>query len=66
MYEATFSDSNYDNLWKAIFTACALFKITALQVGNHFTFIYKEEEEKEMIEYLNRIKNLQSTSAYFK
>ena len=58
MYKQTFSDSDYDNFWKAIFSACNLFKIISLQVGQHFGFTYKKEEETGMMEYLQWIKGI--------
>jgi aminoglycoside 6-adenylyltransferase len=58
MYKRTYSNGEYDNFWTAIFTACDLFKIIASQVGKYFDFIYNEDEEKGMIDYINWVRSL--------
>ena len=58
MYEETFSNSEYENMWKSIFKACELFHILALHVGEHFKFEYNMDEENGIIEYLKWIKKL--------
>jgi len=54
MYLNTYSDSNKDNLWSAIFTSCDLFHILAIEVAKTCGFTYKQHEEDGMIEYLSR------------
>ncbi len=56
MYVKTYSDGNYDNLWTGIFTACRLFKILAVPVAEYFGYKYNENEETNMLEYLDRVK----------
>lgn len=57
MYTETYSDSNYDNFWVAVFTACDLFRITSLTVANHFGYDYNDQDDKNMVSYLNNVKN---------
>ena len=57
MYTNTYSDSNYNNLWEAIFTACKLFRTIAPFVGSHFGFVYNQQEDCNMMDYLTKMKN---------
>jgi len=57
MYSQTYSDSNYENLWASVFTACDLFHTAALRVAEYGGYVYNQREEDAMIKYLNRIKN---------
>ncbi|MEW9080921.1 aminoglycoside 6-adenylyltransferase [Terrisporobacter glycolicus] len=57
MYSKTYSDGNYNNFWIAIFNTCELFKTTAFAVSNYFGYVYNQNEETNMIEYLVRIKS---------
>jgi aminoglycoside 6-adenylyltransferase len=57
MYSKTYSDSNYDNFWTSIFTACSLFHTAALHVAEHSGYNYNQSEENGMIIYINKIKN---------
>ena len=59
LYKRTFSNSEYDNFWKAIFTSCELFRIIAVQVGEYFNYIYNEDEEMGMLEYLKWVQGMQ-------
>jgi aminoglycoside 6-adenylyltransferase len=58
MYKTTFSDSEYKNIWLAVFKACDLFHIIASNVSEYFGFEYNENEEKSITEYLNWVKNM--------
>ena len=57
MYVNTYSDANYENLWRAIFTACDLFRIIAPIVGNRLGYTYNKQEDDNMTAHLTRIKN---------
>lgn len=57
MYSKTYSDSDYNNLWMAIFNACELFRTIASIVSLYFGYIYNENEDINMTEYLIKIKN---------
>ncbi|PKM63275.1 MAG: aminoglycoside adenylyltransferase [Firmicutes bacterium HGW-Firmicutes-21] len=61
MYAKTYSDSDYDNLWAAVFTACELFRVIATSVAEHFSFTYNKDEEIGIMKYLNWVK-VQQTS----
>jgi aminoglycoside 6-adenylyltransferase len=56
MYARTYSDSNYDNLWDAIFTACRLFRTVAQPVADALGFTYNLEEDTNMLAYLSRMR----------
>jgi len=57
MFTKTYSDSNYNNFWSSIFTACELFRTIAPIVAEYFGFTYNTEEDKNMTEYLNKVCN---------
>ncbi len=52
MYLKTYSDSNNENLWVAIFTTCALFRTVARVVGEHFSYPYRQSDDDNMMAYL--------------
>lgn len=56
-YLRTYSDSDDNNMWKSIFTACDLFSILALQVAKYFGYAYNKQEEENMRRYLMNVKN---------
>ncbi|MGM9932610.1 aminoglycoside 6-adenylyltransferase [Pradoshia sp.] len=58
MYEGTYSDSDYSNMWEAVFTTCELFRILARDVADHFDFTYPLEDDQNMMHYLQRVRNL--------
>lgn len=57
LYAKTYSDSDYNNVWTAVFTACELFRTVALSVGNYFGFDYRKYEEDGIIDYLSKIRS---------
>lgn len=57
MYAATYSDSDYDNIWNAVFTACALFRKLAQAVAEKFGYTYDMSEDENIIDYMNKVKN---------
>jgi len=56
-YKRTYSDSDYNNFWNAIFCACGLFSIAAKKVANYLNITYNQNDENGIIKYLNMIKN---------
>ncbi|MDF2841101.1 MAG: streptomycin adenylyltransferase family protein, partial [Clostridia bacterium] len=58
MYKMTYSDGSYDNLWKALFTACDLFKKIAKKVADHFGFEYPYGDDVRVRQHLKHVKNL--------
>ena len=57
LYVKTYSDGDYEHLWAAIFTACDLFHTLAVIVATHFSFMYRQNEENGIREYLNKVKS---------
>ena len=57
MYLKTYSDSNYNNLWQSVFIGCELFRNLAKIVSEHFGYTYNQNEDTNMTEYLNKVKN---------
>jgi aminoglycoside 6-adenylyltransferase len=55
-YAATYSGSDYNNFWKAVFYACGLFRDAALVVARSLGFKYNQAEEDGMMKYLNSVK----------
>ncbi|WP_197723891.1 aminoglycoside 6-adenylyltransferase [Methylomusa anaerophila] len=55
-YAATYSGSNYTDIGTAVDVMCDLFHTIALAVAAHFDFIYRQEEEDGMREYLRMVK----------
>ncbi|MCL2220941.1 MAG: aminoglycoside 6-adenylyltransferase [Oscillospiraceae bacterium] len=51
-YASSYSDGNYENIWKAIDAMCEMFPSLALSVAEHFGFSYHNDEEDGMREYL--------------
>ena len=56
MYLKTYSDGDSNNLWNAIFTACELFGMIAVQVSEQFGYTYNIKDEENMIAYLKAVK----------
>ena len=61
MYTKTYTDSNYNHFWEAIFTACDLFHTLAVFVGAHFGYTYQQHEEDGMREYLRMVRENEET-----
>jgi len=55
-YAATYSGSNYDDIWASVSTMCDLFHTLALPVAAHFGFTYRQNEEDGIREYLRMVK----------
>ncbi len=56
-YMLTYSDSDYKNLWNAIYAACDLFSYLAIPVAEHCGYHYNSNEEEGMRTYLNSVRN---------
>lgn len=56
MYCATYSGTDYSDLWRAIFAGCDLFRSLAVKVGTHLGYVYNEKDEKGMMRYLEMMK----------
>ena len=55
-YAATYSGSNYVDIWTAIYGMCDLFHTLAIAVAAHFGFTYRQNEEAGIREYLRMVK----------
>ena len=55
-YTATYSGSNYTDIWAAVDTICNLFNTLTLKVATHLTSLPQEEEDG-MREYLRMVKD---------
>lgn len=60
MYCKTYSDSNYNNFWEAVFKACELFRTTAAVISEHFGYNYNKSEDMNMTEYLTTVQKASS------
>ncbi len=56
-YLLTYSDSDYNNMWNAIFIACDMLSYLAIQVANYCGYYYNKQDEENMRIYLNNVKN---------
>ncbi len=57
MYEKTYSDSNYENLWNAVFKACELFRILAKEIALKLSFTYNQSEDNGVTKYLKILRS---------
>ncbi len=57
LYLRTYSDSDNNNLWDALFIACDIFGSLALQVAEDCGYHYNKNEEENMRLYLNNVRN---------
>ena len=55
-YAATYSDSDYKNIWSSIDIMCNLFHTLAHTVAKHFNFEYRKNEEDGIREYIKMIR----------
>ena len=58
MYAGTYSDAEYDKLWRSVFTMCRLFGEMAKDVAERSGFVYPGQEDRGMTAYLKSIKEL--------
>jgi len=54
----TYSDSDYNNFWNAVFKMCELFRETAKAVAEYFGYEYLQSDDDNMTEYLRYVRNL--------
>lgn len=55
MLTDTYSDSDYENLWLSIETACDLFNIIAVTVAENLDYRYIQSEEDDIRNYLRSL-----------
>lgn len=56
LYAETYSDSEYEHVWAAIFAACELFRLLAQAVAVVFGYGYNRQEDAAMMAYLTGIR----------
>ncbi|HYK72329.1 MAG TPA: aminoglycoside 6-adenylyltransferase [Pseudoneobacillus sp.] len=61
-FVSTYSDANYENIWNSLFQMCELFRKIAIRVANHLNYRYPYEDDKNVAEYLKKVKNLPKSS----
>ncbi|MHB1153927.1 MAG: aminoglycoside 6-adenylyltransferase [Eubacteriales bacterium] len=65
-YAATYSGSDYTDVWKSIDVICDLFHTLAISVAAHFGFSYRQNEETGIREYFKMVKAfIIMASSYF-
>lgn len=62
-YAATYTGSEYTDIWAAVDTMCNLFHTLAVTVAEYFGFTYRQDEEDGIREYLRMVKE-QSIGKY--
>ena len=58
MLEKTYSDSNCENTWDALYVTCDLFRFTANQVAEHFHFDYPRSDDENVCAHLKHVRSL--------
>lgn len=56
-YAATYSDSESDHIWQAVFTARGLFRKLVETIAKHFGYTYNISEDENMTEYMLKVKD---------
>jgi len=62
MYIKTYSDCNYDNLWKSLFMAGNLFRTVAGNVAEYYGFHYPYGDDERVTTHLRHIKELSKSA----
>jgi aminoglycoside 6-adenylyltransferase len=57
-YEQTYTDSNYDDIWKSLFVFYRLFKESAEFVGQEYGFQFPEEKGMRALSFLEHVRDL--------
>ena len=57
MYAKTYCNRDYHNFWIPVFKSCELFRIVADNVSSKLGYKYNQMEDKNMTEYLIKVKN---------
>jgi aminoglycoside 6-adenylyltransferase len=58
MLQKTYADAGYDNTWDALFTMCALFRLIANRVAEHFGFDYPQGDDDRVSAHLAHVRLL--------
>ena len=65
MLENTYPDSNFENIWDAVFLMGSLFRKTAVVVGEFFGFVYPDQEDENVTEFLYTVRALPEYAVSF-
>jgi len=57
-YKKTFSDSDFNNIWKSIFILCELFKKFSKSVAKEYSFCFPDKELTDAIQFLKHVKDI--------
>ncbi|MFY0762407.1 aminoglycoside 6-adenylyltransferase [Metabacillus dongyingensis] len=58
MYQKTYSDGSYENMWDSLFITCELFRALARDVADSLSYTYPADDDKNIMEYLHYVKKL--------
>ncbi|GIQ69654.1 aminoglycoside 6-adenylyltransferase [Xylanibacillus composti] len=58
MYERTYTEANYTQMWQSIFVACELFRTLGKEVAKAFDYPYPEQSDCLMTQYLQHVQTL--------
>jgi aminoglycoside 6-adenylyltransferase len=58
MLEKSYADASYDKSWDALDTMCNLFRMTAIQVAEHFGFDYPHGDDEKVSAHLKHVRSL--------
>jgi len=58
MFVKTYPDADSENIWRALFTMCDLFRESATYVADHFGFDYPHGDDKRVAAHLEHVRNL--------
>jgi aminoglycoside 6-adenylyltransferase len=63
--KSTYTGADLEENWTALFTTIALFRKVALQVGEQLGYEYPNELDERMMNYLQKVKNLDAGAESF-
>ncbi|HEK9100526.1 aminoglycoside 6-adenylyltransferase [Bacillus pfraonensis] len=57
-YVETFSNAEYENIWKSVFIMGNLFRETAIGIASYFSYKYPQTDDDRVTNYLEHVKSL--------
>ncbi len=60
---ATYADGSYEDVWRALFATCDLFRTTATNAAAHFGYEYPHDDDQRVSAYLRRVRELPADAA---
>lgn len=58
LYEKTYTDSQVEHIWQAVFASCSLFRSLGQKLAGDFNYPYPLQDDERMIEYLKKAQQL--------